>query len=442
MKEAILKQKKERERLLAYDYQERLAQRTATLYRDSKMIKLITGPRRAGKSSLALQMLRGQNFAYLNFDDSALLEGFNESKVEDLLDEVYSGYNYLLLDEVQNLDGWSIWVEKLYRRGTNLVITGSNANMLSDDIAALLSGRYLEIRLYPFSAEEYIQYRQSCGRNMVSENVLYDDFLKYGGYPEIALTPKICEGYLSGLYDSTIVTDIVKRYKVRKVDELYNVADWLLSNFTNAFSVTSLAEDVGMGSVTTVQKYCRYLQNTYLFQFLPRFNNKLKLMNKADRKCYVADNGFVLARAFELSSNLGRLLENMVALELLKRGYDLKKYELFYYKSRNDREVDFVCRKGVTIRQLIQVCYDISSPKTRKREIDSLIECAEELKVDSLLIITWDQNETVEKNGYTIEVISVRKWTHRQTSACPDADNVYGKVISGCDETHGRDGVK
>lgn len=413
MKEAVLKQKIERDRLLAYDYQERIAQQTAVLYRDSKMIKLITGPRRAGKSSLALQMLRGQNFAYLNFDDSALLDGFDESKVEDLLDEVYNGYKFLLLDEVQNLTGWSIWVEKLYRRGTNLIITGSNANMLSDDIAAVLSGRYLEIRLYPFSAEEYKSYRQKSEQNAVPENVLYDNFLKYGGYPEIALTPQVCEGYISSLYDSTIVKDIVKRYKVRKVDELYNVADWLLSNFTNTFSVTSLTEDLNMGSVTTVQKYCRYLQNTFLFQYLPRFNNKLKLMNKADRKCYVVDNGYILARAFELSSNLGRLLENLVFLELLKNGYNLKMHELFYYRSRNDREVDFVCRKGVTIQQLIQVCYDISSPKTRKREIDSLIECAEELKVNRLLIITWDQDETLEKEGYTIEVISVRNWTSR-----------------------------
>ncbi len=416
MKEAILKQKKERDRLLALDYQERMAQQTAALYRDSKMIKLITGPRRAGKSSLALQMLRGQNFAYLNFDDSALLDGFDESKVEDLLDEVYSGYKFLLLDEVQNLPGWSMWVEKLYRRGTNLIITGSNANMLSDDIAAILSGRYLEIKLYPFSAEEYKSYRQKSEHNVMPENVLYDDYLKYGGYPEIALTPKVCEGYLSGLYDSTIVKDIVKRYKVRKVDELYNVADWLLSNFTNAFSITSLAEDLDMGSVTTVQKYCRFLQNTYLFQYLPRFNNKLRLMNKADRKCYVVDNGYVLARAFELSSNLGRLLENMVFLELLKQGYDLKRHELFYYRSRNDREVDFVCRKGVSIEQLIQVSYDISSPKARKRELDSLIECAEELKVKKLLIITWNQDEVLEKNGYTIEVISVKYWTKMQTA--------------------------
>lgn len=136
-------------------------------------------------------------------------------------------------------------------------------------------------------------------------------------------------------------------------------------------------------------------------------------MNKADRKCYVVDNGYILARAFELSSNLGRLLENLVFLELLKNGYNLKMHELFYYRSRNDREVDFVCRKGVTIQQLIQVCYDISSPKTRKREIDSLIECAEELKVNRLLIITWNQDETLEKDGYTIEVISVRNWTSR-----------------------------
>ena len=410
MKTTILKQRAERDRLTALSYQDRTALNEAREYCESKIIKLITGPRRAGKSSLAIQMLKGKNFAYLNFDDAELLANFSEDKVESLLDEVYPEYNYLLLDEIQNLEGWSLWVEKLYRRGTNLIITGSNANMLSDDIAATLSGRYLEIRLYPFSAEEYRSFIIRNGQPVGSDNVIYDRFLKYGGYPEIALTPRVCEGYLSSLYDATIVKDIVKRYKVRKVDELYNVADWLLSNFTNPFTATSLAEELEMRSTATVQTYCRYLQNTYLFQYLPRFNNKLKLMNKADRKCYVIDNGFILARAFELSSNLGRLLENMVFLELIKKGYDLKKYELFYYKSRNDKETDFVCRKGVSIQGLIQVCFSMDSQKTRNREVDSLIECAEELKCGNMTIVTWDKSEEIHKKGHTIKVCPIREW--------------------------------
>lgn len=410
MKNTILKQKAERDKLLGMEYLERVANGMASSYLPSKLIKLVTGPRRAGKSSLAVQMLKGKKFAYLNFDDNTLLNGFSENIVEDLLDEIYPNYEYLLLDEVQNLRGWSLWVEKLYRRGVNLIITGSNANLLSDDIAAVLSGRFLEIRIYPFSASEYREHVTGTGNESLTDYAVYERYLNYGGYPEVALTPQVTQGYLSSLYDSTIVKDIVMRYNIRKVDELYSIANWLLANFTNAFSASSLAGELDMKSVTTVQKYCRFLSNTYLFQFLPRFNNKFKLMNKADRKCYVIDTGFISARAFELSANRGRLLENMIFTELLKRGYDLKKNELFYYRSRNEKEVDFVYRKGIATQGLIQVCYDMSGKGTRKREISSLIECADELRNKNLQIVTWNQDEIIEQDGYTIKVISIGNW--------------------------------
>ena len=415
MKTIVKKQREERDKLLSIEYQERHSHAKAVLYRDSKPIKLITGPRRAGKSVLALQMLSDKNFAYLNFDDAALLEKFSEDAVEQALGEVYPGYEYLLLDEVQNLDGWSMWIEKLYRNGVNMVITGSNANLLSDDLAAVLSGRYVEIRLFPFSAMEYMGYldypvETETPSQTAEANNRLEMFMKSGGYPEIAKTPQITSGYLSALYDAIIMKDIVRRYRVRKVEELYNVADWLLSNLTNSFSATSLAEELGMSSVLTVQKFSGYLQNTYLFQYLPRFSNKLKLMKKADRKTYVVDNGYIMARAFELSTNMGRLLESLVFQELLKRGYDLKKYELFYYRSRNDKETDFVCRRGVKVERMIQVCYDMSAAKTRKREVESLVECASELNCSSLSIVTWNQEETIEKDGYTIKVVPLRQW--------------------------------
>lgn len=415
MKTIVAKQKEERDKLLSIEYQERYNLTKAAIFRDSKPIKLITGPRRAGKSVLALQMLERKNFAYLNFDDTSLLDHFSEDAIQQALNEVYPGYNFLLLDEVQNLKGWSMWVEKLYRNGVNMIITGSNANLLSDDLAAVLSGRFIEIRLFPFSACEYMNFLDykiefATPLKISETNNHLDDFMHYGGYPEIVKTPQVSSGYLSSLYDSIIVKDIVLRYKVRKVDELYYVADWLLSNFTNAFSATSLTEELGMSSVLTVQKFCTYLENTYIFQYLPRFSNKLKLMRKANRKAYVVDNGFIMARAFEHSSNNGRMLENLVFLELLKRGYDLKKYELFYYHSRNDRETDFICRRGINIEQMIQVCYDMNSAKTRKREIDSLLECADELNCGDLSIITWNQEEIIEQNGHSINVIPLRKW--------------------------------
>ena len=415
MKDIVYLQRQERDKLLGMVYTERTILPLASSYLESRPIKLITGPRRAGKSVLALQMLKGKNFAYLNFDDKQLLDNFDENAVEQALYEVYPDYKYLLLDELQNQPGWSLWVEKLYRRGVNMVITGSNANMLSDDLAAVLSGRFFEISLYPFSANEYLEYLNipqevSTPQEIASLNTSLDHYMKYGGYPEVLSSPAVVSGYLSSLYDAVILKDIVRRYKVRKVEQLYDVAGWLLTNFTCPFSANSLSRELEMSSITTAQKFADYLQNTYLFLFLPRFNSKLKLMKKADRKCYVIDNGIIMAKAFELSENRGKLLENLVFLELLKRGYRLKSYELFYYRSANDREVDFVCRKGVAVEKLVQVCYSLDSYKTRSREISALVECSGELHNKNLCIVTWNQEETVEESGMTIRIIPFRKW--------------------------------
>lgn len=415
MKTIVAQQRKERDTMMSFNYQKRSVCEQSVLFLESKPIKLIIGPRRAGKSVLAIQMLEGKNFAYLNFDDRLLIDNFSENAIEQALEEIYPEYEYLLLDEVQNLKNWSLWVEKLYRRGVNMVITGSNANMLSDDMATVLTGRFIEIQLFPFSAMEYIEFtnvslNMDTPQEVASLNLAIDNFSYYGGFPEVINTPHVTSNYLSGLYDTIIVKDIVRRYNIRNVNELYNMADWLLSNFTNPFNYNTLAHELGLASVNTVQKFCRYLQNTYLFQYLPRFNNKLKLMKKADQKVYVVDNGFVMSRAFELTGNKGRLLENLVFLELIKRGYDLKRYELFYYKSRNDREIDFVCRKGFNVEQLIQVCYDIDSVRTRKRELDAIVECAGELRNNQLIIITWNQEEKIEMNDYVISVVPFRKW--------------------------------
>lgn len=151
MKNAILNQRKERDRLLGMPYLVRQTVYDFDELLQSPNIKLLTGPRRVGKSTQAILMLRGKNFAYLNFDDNELLKNWDESLAEKSLAEVYPNYEYLLLDEVQNVDGWDVWVSKLFRRGVNLVITGSNANMLSGEMASVLTGRYLEIKMLPFS---------------------------------------------------------------------------------------------------------------------------------------------------------------------------------------------------------------------------------------------------------------------------------------------------
>jgi len=414
MKTIILNQRKERDELLSRPYLTRRNSQDADTLLSSHLIKLITGPRRVGKSTQALLMLRNKNFAYLNFDSQPLLDAWNANLVMRMLDDVYPGYEYILLDEVQNLDAWDLWVSELYRLGKNLVITGSNAKMLSSEMATVLTGKYLQVEMLPFSLEEFFDWNKIDLKALKPEqqtdaSVLTDDYMRNGGYPEVVASRQLTRSYLDTLFDSIVWKDVAKRHNVRNITDLNNLAMYLVSNFCNPVTANDLTEELGFASVNTTKKFMDYLHEPYLFYFLPRYNNKLKLMKKAPRKVYVVDNGFVAAKAFALSENLGRLMENQVFIELIRRGYDTDK-TMFYYRSRNDKEVDFVLRKGPHVERLVQVCYDMSSPKTEKREVDSLVECAGELKCDNLVIVTNNDERTIEKDGYKINVIPISKF--------------------------------
>ena len=415
MRTIINNQKKERDILLSRPYLTRHTQYDVDELLASKQIKLITGPRRTGKSTEALLMLKGRNFAYLNFDDGKLLSAWDDDLVWETLRAVYPDFEYLLLDEIQNLDGWDLWVSKLYRMGSNMVITGSNAKLLSSEMATLLTGRYIQIEMLPFSLSEFFIWNHrnlsevSEMKDSSSDLSLIADYLHHGGYPETVAARGLTQNYLSTLFDSIIWKDIAKRHKVRNVEDLNNLAMYLVSNFCNPFSANELAEALGFSSVATTKKFMGYLREPYLLYYLPRYNNKLKVMKKAPQKVYVVDNGFVEAKAFSVSENLGRLLENQVFIELVRRGYHTET-SLFYYRSRNDKETDFVTRHGAHVESLIQVCYDLSSERTLKREIDSIIECAGELKCSNLIIVTMNEERVIEKNGYKVKVLPIYKF--------------------------------
>lgn len=411
MRDIIQNQRKERDELMARPYQQRQTRYDEADLLRNPLIKLITGPRRVGKSVFALLMLRGKNFAYLNFDDNRLLENWHEDLVQTVLEEVYPSYDFLLLDEVQNLPGWDVWVSRLYRQGKNLIITGSNAKMLSSEMATLLTGRYLQIDMLPFSLEEALQWQG--GDTKVSVDIatgrmmaMTDDYIRNGGYPETIASRQITQSYLGTLFDSILLKDVAKRHHIRNTADLYNLAAYMLSNFCNPLSLNELADALGFASVTTVKKFWGYLAEPYLFFYLPRFNNKLKMMQKAPNKVYIVDNGFVQGAAFNVSENLGRLLENQIFVELLRRGFQ-PGTTLFYYRSKNDKEVDFVVRKGTEVQQLIQVCYDMTSAKTRKRELDALVACAEELQCDNLWVVTRSQREEVYWKDRAVKVVAV-----------------------------------
>ena len=408
MRNIILKQKQERDRLLALPYQQRETSYDAEEMLQNRLIKLITGPRRVGKSTQALLILKNKNFAYLNFDDANLLARWDEDLVMNTLSDVYPGYEYLMLDEVQNLDSWDLWVSKLYRNGINLIITGSNAKLLSSEMSTVLTGRYMQMEMFPFSLNEVFRWKMCNHTEDAEKYSITEDYLHNGGYPETVETRSITLHYLATLFDSTIWKDVARRHKVRNITDLNNLAIYLLSNFCNPLSVNMIAEELNMSSVTTTKKYMEYLKEPYLFFYLSRFNNKLKLMKKAPQKIYIIDNGYVSAKAFSLSGNLGRLLENQVFIELLRQGYDPEK-SIFYYRSRNDKETDFVLRQEYKVERLIQVCYDLSSPRTEQREVNSIIECAEELRCSQLYIVTFNEERVIEKGGYRINVIPVSK---------------------------------
>ena len=414
LQETILQQKVERNKLIQIDYQPRCYHEQVEKYLKSNLMKLITGPRRAGKSVFSLLLLRGKRFAYLNFDDDKLLKDFDEEHIMQVLKEVYSDYDYLLLDEPQNLPNWDLWVSKLYRRGYNLIITGSNSNLLSSEMASLLTGRYLSIEILPFSLRETLEYRKSNFNPALPEDkadfmLQVEDYFHYGGYPEIINNRDITESYLKTLFDSIIMKDIVRRYKVRKVEELYQFATYMISIFTSPFTYSSITEELGLSSKTTVQKFCTYLKNCYLFFYLPRYNHKLKLMQKAPQKVYIVDNGFLSSSAFQISENKGRLLENLVLLEFIRRKYEIGK-NLFYYRNQSDKEVDFVVRENNVVQQLVQVCWDMSNPKTQKREIGSLMACAKDFPNGELFVITWNEQKEIIMKGKIIHIIPYYKW--------------------------------
>ncbi len=414
MKTIILNQRKERDELLSRTYLMRRNRQNEEMLLDSHLIKLITGPRRVGKSTQALLMLRNKNFAYLNFDSQSLLDAWDANLVMRMLDDVYPGYEYLLLDEVQNLDSWDLWVSELYRLGKNLVITGSNAKMLSSEMATVLTGKYIQVEMLPFSLEEFFDWNKLDlyalkEEQKIEASVLTDDYMRNGGYPEVVASRQLTRSYLDTLFDSIVWKDVAKRHNVRNITDLNNLAMYLVSNFCNPVSANDVKDELGFSSVNTTKKFMDYLHEPYLLYYLPRYNNKVKLMKKAPRKVYVVDNGFVLAKAFSLSDNLGRLLENQVFVELIRRGYDIDK-TMFYYHSRNDKEVDFVLREGTHIDRLVQVCYDMSNSRTEKREVDSLTECAEELNCHNLVIVTNNDMRTIEKNGYHIDVLPISKF--------------------------------
>jgi predicted AAA+ superfamily ATPase len=417
LKNIIEQHKFEKETYLSREYipREQIIQAKNLMKND--LAKVIIGPRRTGKSTLAFLMLQEQEFAYINFDDESLLKITDYDEILKALFAVYPDCKTIFFDEIQNLQHWEVFANKLIRRGYNLILTGSNAHLLSSELATSLTGRHIPIQVLPFSFREYLSakkfsaYENSIALPETKGKLLnfLENFVQTGGFPEIVTKDIDAKQYAGTLLDSILFKDVVKRFKVKHAQKLYDLAIYLLSSFSCEFTLNRLKNILEFNSVDTVQKYLSYLKNAYLFFEIKRFSFKMPEQIKSARKIYLADNSFITAKAFQFTHDTGRLMENTLFVELLQRGY-LPDRNIFYYKTSTGKEIDFVIKDGLKVSHLIQSCYEMQSTATSSREMNALLEAAEELHCDSLTIITWDQEMEIKQKRKTISIIPLWKW--------------------------------
>lgn len=381
----------------------------------SNRAQVVIGVRRCGKSTLCEMFLKSKNieFAYVNFDDDRL-EGLRTSDLDLLLEALYMTYGdfkYLFLDEIQNVEAWPLFVNRLLRQKVHLFITGSNSKLLSNELSTHLTGRNNKIELYPFSFSEYSKMKKidttslSTKAKGLRKRTLHE-YLQQGGFPEL-FNESNRRSYVNGLFDAIIKNDIANRFKVRNVEALRRIAAYLSDNYCQEFVAKTVGSLFGVSN-HTAENYYSYLKEAFLLVGINRFSYKSKVRAR-NEKVYIVDTAFVTERDDSFSpENLGWKLENVVCIELLRR-YKPLFCDIFYYKEATS-EVDFVIAKDGNVRELIQVSYDLSSEKTRNREVKGLKNAAMKLKCDNLTLITFEENGTIESDGRTIKVVPATEW--------------------------------
>jgi predicted AAA+ superfamily ATPase len=384
---------------------------------NSKLAQVVIGVRRSGKSTLCFNALRkaGVHYAYANFDDERLkdIETKDLDNVLQSLYKIYGEFEYLFLDEIQNIDGWPLFVNRLLRQRIHLLITGSNAKLLSTELASHLTGRHHKIELFPFSFKDWcvindLDYTRLTTKNRGLLSKAYEDYFHQGGFPELLSGEENPKEYISTLIDNIITQDIKKRYKIRNIDALKKLAHHILNETPTIIVKDNLQDAIGIKSEQTLANYLLYLNQTYLISTISKYSSKSRERSRGE-KSYAIDVAFMDKRDNAFSGdNLGWRLETIVYLELLRRKATTDN-DIYYFKSRN-AEADFVvCDKNKTLA-VYQVSYDISNEKTRKREIRGCIAGAKGTKCDNIFLITDHESGIIEEQGYKIQVIPIWEW--------------------------------
>ena len=402
-------------------YIQRTVQNSLDRLSKNKEIIVLSGIRRCGKSVLlehVRRMHENENDYYFNFEDERLVNfGTEDFEVlHQTLISLYGVQTNFYFDEIQNIPSWELFVRRMYNKGYKIYITGSNANLFSEELGTRLTGRYISLDIYPISFAEFSQYSIPLERVDFSTKDIgqlkeqYNKFLEFGGIPAY-ITYKDPE-YLHSLYESILYRDIIARYKIGNPEALKKLLFFLASNCGKEVTLSKLLGMINnngkiIKSNTTISDYCGYIENSFMCFFMNRYDDNLRAQQQAPRKVYFIDHVLAKILGFRTSEDRGRTLENIVFVELKRRGH-----EVFYYSGT--KECDFVVREGSYTSQLIQVCLELHDPSTKEREISGLIEAMNKFSLSGGLIITENEEgvEIIERSGkrYNIIIKPIWKW--------------------------------
>ena len=385
----------------------------------TRHIKDILGIRRSGKTTLLHQIIDyllnkgipSSEILFLVFDDPILISTpFN--KILDASLYLHSKIKYLFIDEVHAKEGWELWVKKIYdtKQFSQIFISGSNAAILSDDIGKALTGRHLSFYLTPFMFHEYLtvinwnsfnqDYLKGNFPQLLHE---FDTYLIWGGFPEIIkLNPSLKRQVLIDLYNDVLARDISTRASIDH-QKMNNLTIYFLTNFTREYSINKLAKSIQLHP-DTIRNYINLLENALMIKIIHRFSYKLKNQFRQNKKIYVVDNGLRNAVAFHTTQDLGKYAENLVCMEIIRRGK-----EVFYWKD-NKHEVDFIVRVGGQIEAIIQVSWNMKNMATRKREYEGLVAACHLYKCKVGLILTRDEEKTEQYKDIEIKIRPIALW--------------------------------
>lgn len=377
----------------------------------STQAQVVIGVRRSGKSTMCYNALtrKGVKFAYVNFDDERLihLTGDDLNDVLEVLYKINGDFNYLFIDEIQNIPEWYLFVNRLLRKQMHVIITGSNAKLLSGELATHLTGRHHAITLYPFSFEEYcnvkgVDTKSNTTKAIAARRAVFDEYMKQGGFPELQFINN-SRDYIEELVNNILKRDIEQRFKVVHTSAFEEMANHLLNTAPALVVDKTLQETFGFKSPHTAKNYISYLKQAYLLVGIHKYSPKSS-QRITGEKVYPIDVALMNNRsdAF-VGDNLGWRLETIVYLELLRR-YKKRGMDIYYFYDRSG-ECDFVVCENRKAILAVQVSYDISSEKTRKREIDGLILAAKKTGCNKLLLLT---DHSYEDTSYQEHAIAIR----------------------------------